>query len=598
MRPPAMVLPKHLVDLRAPPPVRWRLTHALLLSLLIHTWLLSITFGGLDLWRFSFPWQDRWTEGSDLSVEVVPAQVTAPETAGTPTAEPSRRKRVEQPVASGAVLTPSEFAASTVPSVTAIAPEANVAAEVNQRSDAVASAVPAQTPLRADQSNDKASQPIATAEVIALDRINKETWFVPATPAIKTAPVIAPGAIALERMEKPTSLASATPAIKTAPVIAPATIALDRIDKATSVAPATPAIKTPPIITLSAIALERIDKATSIAPATPAIKTPPVIAPAAITLERIEKAAVVEPAAPAMTPPPVIAPAAIALERIEKPAPIAPIAETVLPSLRDELPKLDPSRQEAQQRAAQMETARQDAAKIEPANVEAAKIEAAKIEAAKIEAAKIEAAKIEAAKIEAAKIEAAKIEAAKIEAAKIEAARIEAARIEAARIEAEKLAAPQQAAERREAVLRAIGRQLDEEAAQRDAATAASRPSGSSSGARRYWLYGRSDPNAEVVEYAEAWSRKIELNLTFEAVREVVKQAHTDPLVTVAIRNDGSVESVTFVKSSGVAAIDDAIRRVIDNQRPYPAFPPDLARAFDVLHIRRTWHFDSAIRLD
>ncbi len=233
MRPPAMVLPKHLVDLRAPPPVRWRLTHALLLSLLIHTWLLSITFGGLDLWRFSFPWQDRWTEGSDLSVEVVPAQVTAPETAGTPTAEPSRRKRVEQPVASGAVLTPSEFAASTVPSVTAIAPEANVAAEVNQRSDAVASAVPAQTPLRADQSSDKASQPIAAAEVIALDRINKETWFVPATPAIKTAPVIAPGVIALERMEKPTSVASATPAIKTAPVIAPAMIALDRIDKAT-----------------------------------------------------------------------------------------------------------------------------------------------------------------------------------------------------------------------------------------------------------------------------------------------------------------------------------------------------------------------------
>jgi len=65
----------------------------------------------------------------------------------------------------------------------------------------------------------------------------------------------------------------------------------------------------------------------------------------------------------------------------------------------------------------------------------------------------------------------------------------------------------------------------------------------------------------------------------------------------VAIRSDGSVESVTFVQSSGVAALDEAIRRVVDSQRPYPAFPPSLAREFDVIEIRRTWHFDVAIRL-
>jgi outer membrane biosynthesis protein TonB len=44
--------------------------------------------------------------------------------------------------------------------------------------------------------------------------------------------------------------------------------------------------------------------------------------------------------------------------------------------------------------------------------------------------------------------------------------------------------------------------------------------------------------------------------------------------VTVAIRSDGSVESVTFVLSSGVPAIDDAIRRIVDSQKPYQAFPP------------------------
>jgi TonB family protein len=68
--------------------------------------------------------------------------------------------------------------------------------------------------------------------------------------------------------------------------------------------------------------------------------------------------------------------------------------------------------------------------------------------------------------------------------------------------------------------------------------------------------------------------------------------------VTVAIRSDGSVESVSFVRSSGVAAIDDAIRRIVHSQAPYPAFMPGLAREYDVIEIRRTWHFDTAIRLD
>jgi TonB family protein len=91
---------------------------------------------------------------------------------------------------------------------------------------------------------------------------------------------------------------------------------------------------------------------------------------------------------------------------------------------------------------------------------------------------------------------------------------------------------------------------------------------------------------------------KVQLNpKAFDMVREAAKQRHNDPLVWVAIRSDGSVESVTFDQSSGVAALDEAIRRVVDTQRPYPAFPPGLAREYDVIEIRRTWHFDTAIRL-
>ena len=147
-----------------------------------------------------------------------------------------------------------------------------------------------------------------------------------------------------------------------------------------------------------------------------------------------------------------------------------------------------------------------------------------------------------------------------------------------------------------------MGRQLDEEAAQRAAADPnVARPQSnlpySLSTARRVRLWGRSDPNVELVQYAEAWARKIQLNTPVDTVRELAARAHADPMVTVAIRSDGSVESVTFVTSSGVAEIDEAIRRIAQGHAPYPAFPPPLARQYDVVEIRRTWHFDTAVRL-
>jgi TonB family protein len=155
---------------------------------------------------------------------------------------------------------------------------------------------------------------------------------------------------------------------------------------------------------------------------------------------------------------------------------------------------------------------------------------------------------------------------------------------------------------RREAVLRAIGRQLDEEAARRDAvATATARETDtrpySYRSPRRGLLLGRSDPNAELVLYAEAWARKIQLNTTPDTVANLAKRPHTRPVVTVAIRHDGSVESVTFLVPSGLAEVDAAVRQIVQSLAPYPAFSPPLARQFDVIEIRRTWHFDTAVQL-
>ena len=65
----------------------------------------------------------------------------------------------------------------------------------------------------------------------------------------------------------------------------------------------------------------------------------------------------------------------------------------------------------------------------------------------------------------------------------------------------------------------------------------------------------------------------------------------------VAIRSEGSVESVRFVLSSGVPALDMAISDIVRSPVNRLPFTPALASEFDVVEIRRTWHFDGAVRL-
>lgn len=281
--------------------------------------------------------------------------------------------------------------------------------------------------------------------------------------------------------------------------------------------------------------------------------------------------------------------------------------------------RLEAARADAE--AQRQALARQEAARVAAALAESQRQEAARLEAARQEALRQEAARQEAARLEAARLETARQDALRQEAARQESARAEAARRaeraaaeQAARAQAQAQAqaaaeaarrAEQEEDQRREERRRAIGRQLDEEAARRDAAaratpTAASGPAlpDHYSSPRRARLFGRSDPNAELLRYAEALALKIQLNMTtFELVREAARQPHGDALVTVAVRSDGSIESISFVRSSGVPALDEAIRRVLHSQERYPPFPPALSRDYDVVEIRRTWHIDSAIRL-
>ena len=114
---------------------------------------------------------------------------------------------------------------------------------------------------------------------------------------------------------------------------------------------------------------------------------------------------------------------------------------------------------------------------------------------------------------------------------------------------------------------------------------------------RRRALVARANRNLVLTMYAEGWRQRIELNAAVEALNLAKSAPHADPVVTVAVRSDGSIESIVFDRASGVPEIDDAIRRIVVALAPYAAFPPDLANDYDVIEIRRVWTFETALRL-
>jgi len=250
--------------------------------------------------------------------------------------------------------------------------------------------------------------------------------------------------------------------------------------------------------------------------------------------------------------------------------------------------QLEAERQE-REATAQREAARQEAIKQEDARREQAEMEQVQREQARQEQARQEQARQEQARQEQAKLEEAQRE-------QERASQAQASQSPVQQGHADRRP-PAQLAPRAER-LRAIAEQLARESPGRDrAGSPPGAPQPTVSGQRRGWLFGRADPNQDMVLYAQAMGRKIELNRTLDMVREAVKQPHTQPVVTVAVRADGSVEKVTFETSSGVPAIDEGIRKIIASQAPYGPFPPALARQYDVVEIRRTWLFDVAVRL-
>lgn len=92
--------------------------------------------------------------------------------------------------------------------------------------------------------------------------------------------------------------------------------------------------------------------------------------------------------------------------------------------------------------------------------------------------------------------------------------------------------------------------------------------------------------------YVEDWRLKIERvgNLNYpEAARQ--QRLYGSLLLTVSIRSDGTLENVEINRTSGNRLLDAAAMKIVEMSGPFAAFPPDVKRDTDILHITRTWTF-------
>jgi len=97
--------------------------------------------------------------------------------------------------------------------------------------------------------------------------------------------------------------------------------------------------------------------------------------------------------------------------------------------------------------------------------------------------------------------------------------------------------------------------------------------------------------------YVDSVRQKLERNAVLGGARLTLRDVRIDPLVSLALRSDGSVDDVTIVRSSGRADVDDAVRRFVQLNARYSAFPPNVAARFDVIEIRRIWRFTDSLKL-
>lgn len=96
--------------------------------------------------------------------------------------------------------------------------------------------------------------------------------------------------------------------------------------------------------------------------------------------------------------------------------------------------------------------------------------------------------------------------------------------------------------------------------------------------------------------YLEKWRRKVETigNQNYPALARQLK-LQGSLILQLTLYNDGSIQQVQIIHSSGHKMLDDAALYIIQLAAPYEPFPKEMRKEIDILDITRIWQFTSEI---
>lgn len=92
-------------------------------------------------------------------------------------------------------------------------------------------------------------------------------------------------------------------------------------------------------------------------------------------------------------------------------------------------------------------------------------------------------------------------------------------------------------------------------------------------------------------QYIDDWRQKVERigSLNFPAAAR--GKLYGNVTLTVEVRHDGEIASLVLERSSGHKVLDDAALSIVRKAAPYPRFPQDIRREYDIVSITRTLMF-------
>lgn len=98
--------------------------------------------------------------------------------------------------------------------------------------------------------------------------------------------------------------------------------------------------------------------------------------------------------------------------------------------------------------------------------------------------------------------------------------------------------------------------------------------------------------------YLDSWRRKIEL-IGNQNYPEKAKQdkIYGDLTLKVAINQNGTINQISIMKSSGKKLLDDAAIRIVRLAAPFKPLTKDMSKDTDILEIIRIWRFQADHRV-